>query len=274
MSWHLQVDILRTYATGDIDAAQQYSVETHLLSCARCRSVVGGFTDRSALERTWDVISAEMAAPEPRGIERMLLRLGISDHGARLLAATPSLRRSWLLAVSAVLAIAVLVANGATTGYLFFLAVAPLLPLAGIAAAYGPGIDATYEISLAAPISSFRLLLIRSVAVLVATVGLGGIAAVFLPDFDWSVTAWLLPSLGLVTASLALSTIMHPLRAAASVAGAWVFAVGGAAWAGTGDVAARTVFGGLMQVAMLVLILGAGLVLAARRDEFERGEHR
>jgi hypothetical protein len=274
MSWHLQVDILRTYATGDIDAAQQYSVETHLLSCARCRSAVGGFTDQSALERTWDVISAEMAAPEPRGIERMLLRLGISDHGARLLAATPSLRRSWLLAVSAVLAIAVLVANGATTGYLFFLAVAPLLPLAGIAAAYGPGIDATYEISLAAPISSFRLLLIRSVAVLVTTVGLGGFAAVFLPDFDWSVTAWLLPSLGLVTASLALSTIVHPLRAAASVAGAWLFAVGGAAWAGTGDAAARTVFGGLMQVAMLVLILGAGLILAARRDEFERGEHR
>ncbi|MDQ3661988.1 MAG: zf-HC2 domain-containing protein [Actinomycetota bacterium] len=274
MSWHLQVDILRSYANGDINPAQQFSVESHLLSCATCRSTVAGFTDRTALGRTWEVIAAEIAAPEPSTIERALLRLGISDHSARLVAATPSLRRSWLLAVSTVLALAVLVANGATNGYLFFLAVAPLLPLAGIAAAYGPGIDPTYEIGVAAPMRSFRLLLIRSVAVLISTMGLGGIAALLLPGFDWSVAAWLLPSLALVTASLALSTIVHPLRAAASVAGGWAVAVGAATWAVAGDVAARTVFGLVMQMAVLVVTLGGGLILATRRDEFERGEHR
>jgi hypothetical protein len=273
MSWHVQVDTLRSYATAGIDPAQQFSVETHLLSCVTCRSTVAGFSDRKALERTWEVIAAEIATPGPSAIERSLLRLGISEGSARLLAATPSLRRSWFLAVGAVLALAVLVANSATNGYVFFLAVAPLLPLAGIAVAYGPGIDPTYEIGVAAPMPGFRLLLIRSVAVLVSTMGLGGIAAMFLPGLDWSVTAWLLPSLGLVTASLALSTIVHPLRAAASVAGAWVVAVGPAGWVGSGDVAARTLFGGVMQVAMLVVTLGAGLVLAARRDEFERGEH-
>jgi hypothetical protein len=273
MSWHVQVDTLRSYATGVIDPVQLFSVEAHLHSCAPCRSTVAGFTDRSALERSWQVISAEIAAPEPSAIERSLLSLGISEGSARLLAATPSLRRSWFLAVGAVLALAVLVANSATNGYVFFLAVAPLLPLAGIAVAYGPGIDPTYEIGVAAPMPGFRLLLIRSVAVLVSTMGLGGIAAMFLPGLDWSVTAWLLPSLGLVTASLALSTIVHPLRAAASVAGAWVVAVGPAGWVGSGDVAARTLFGGVMQVAMLVVTLGAALVLAARRDEFERGEH-
>jgi hypothetical protein len=42
---------------------------------------------------------------------------------------------------------------------LAFLTVAPLLPLAGIAMAYGPGIDPTYEIGLAAPMRSLRLLL-------------------------------------------------------------------------------------------------------------------
>lgn len=273
MSWHVHVNTLRSYAARDIDPTQQFSVEAHLLSCATCRSTVASFTDRSAIERTWEVIASEMAAPEPSAIERSLLRLGIDDRSARILAATPSLRRSWLLAVGAVLGLAVLVANGATDGYVFFLAVAPLLPLAGIAAAYGPGIDPTYEIGVAAPMRSFRLLLIRSVAVLVSTMGLGGIAAMFLPGLDWSVAAWLLPSLGLVTASLALSTIVLPLRAAASVAGAWVIAVGAAVWAGSSDVAARTMFGEVMQVAMLVVTLGAGLVLAARRDEFERGKN-
>jgi hypothetical protein len=274
MSWHVQADTLHNYATGVVDPVQQFSVEAHLNSCATCRSKLAGSTDRRALERIWQVVAAETAAPPPSAIERTLVRGGISESNARLLAATPSLRRSWLLAVSAALAIAVLVANSAASGYLFFLALAPLLPLAGIAAAYGPGIDPTYEIGVAAPMRSFRLLLIRSVAVLLSTMGLGVIAALFLPGFDWSVAAWLLPSLGLVTASLALSTILHPLRAAASVAGAWVVAVGAAAWAGSGAVASRTVFGGAMQVVMLVVTLAAGLILAARRDEFERGEHR
>lgn len=273
MSWHVQVDTLRSYATEIIDPVQQFSVEAHLDSCATCRSTVAGFTDRRALERTWEAIAAEITIPEPRAIERSLVRAGMSEGSARLLTATPSLRRSWLLAVGAVLALAVLVANSVTNGYVFFFAVAPLLPLVGIAAAYGPGIDPTYEIGLAAPMGSFRLLLNRSVAVLLSTMGLGGIAAMFLPDLDWTVAAWLLPSLGLVAASLALSTIVHPLRAAASVAGAWVVAVGAAAWVGSGDVVARTVFGGVMQVAMLVVTLGGGLALAARRDEFERGEH-
>jgi hypothetical protein len=274
MSWHVEVEALRSYASGAIDTPQQFSVEAHLLSCATCRSTLARFTDRAALERTWDVIAAETAGPARSAIERLLLRLGISDHSARLISATPSLRRSWLFAVSAVLALAVLVANRAPNGYVFFLAVAPLLPLAGIAAAYGPGVDPTYEIGVAAPMRSFRLLLIRSVAVLVSTVALGTIAALFLPGLDWRVAAWLLPSLGLVTTSLALSTIVHPLRAAASVAGTWVASIGAAAWAASGDANARTVFGEGMQVAVLLVTVGAGLFLVARRDEFERGEHK
>lgn len=274
MSWHVQSETLRSYATGTIDPAQQFSVETHLLSCAVCRSSITTFADRSMLDRTWDAIASEIATPPATAIERVLLRLGISEHVARLLAATPSLRLSWLLAVTAVFAVGVVVANAAKNGYVFFLAVAPLLPLAGIAAAYGPGIDPTYEIGLAAPMRSFRLLLIRAVAVLTSTIALGATAALLLGRFDWSVAAWLLPSLGLVTVSLALSTIVHPLHAAVSVAGAWVMVVTGAAWASHGEVAARAIFGEVIQVAVLAVTLAAGLVLVARRDEFERGEHR
>jgi hypothetical protein len=98
--------------------------------------------------------------------ERLLVRLGVADHTARLLAATPALRGSWLLAVAVTLAFAVLAAwaRPGPDAILAFLCVAPLLPLAGIAVAYGPGIDPTYEIGLAAPLRSFRLLLLGAPA--------------------------------------------------------------------------------------------------------------
>lgn len=273
MSWHVEPGALRSYTDGSLAITQQFSIEAHLLSCPACRLSLASFTDRHALERTWDAIEAETSAPRSSPIERGLLRIGVSDHSARLLAATPSLRRSWLIAVGAVLALAVGLAHGAAGGYLFFLAVAPMLPLAGIAAAFGPGIDPTYEIGLAAPLRSFSLLLIRAVAVLVSTMSLGLIAALFLPDITWAAAAWLLPSLALVTSSLALSTFVHPVRAASAIAVVWVVTVGIAAWGVAGELALRSVFGGGMQVTVLVVTLAAGSFLFARRDDFETGEH-
>lgn len=273
MTWHVPLDALRRYESGAIDATQQLSIEAHLVACKSCRSSLAGFADRSHLDRTWEAIEAEIGAPDPGVIERLLLALGVSDHSARLVAATPSLRRSWLVAVAAVLTLAVLVANGAEGGYIFFLAVAPLLPLAGIAAAFGPGIDPTYEIGIAAPIRGFRLLLIRSLAVLVSTIALAGVAALFLPALDWRAGAWLLPSLALVAAGLALSTIVNPLRATISVAATWILAVAAATWVAAGEASARAIFGRQMQVAVVVVMVAGAVVLAARREELERGEH-
>lgn len=274
MSWHVEPAALRSYTDGSLTATQQFSIEAHLLSCADCRSTLSTFVDRAPLARTWEAIEAETVAPRPTAIERGLVRLGVRDHNARLLAATPSLQRSWLLAVGAVLALAVGVAHGAEGGYLLFLAMAPMLPLAGIAAAFGPGIDPTYEIGLAAPLRSFSLLLLRAAAVLVSTLSLGIVAALFLPDLNWAAVSWLLPSLGLVTSSLALSTFVAPLLSASAVAVLWVAAVGFAAWSAEGDVPLHAVFGEAMQVALLVVTLGGGLFLLARREEFERGKQR
>ncbi|HWC13360.1 MAG TPA: zf-HC2 domain-containing protein [Actinomycetota bacterium] len=274
MTWHVPVEALRRYESGAIDATQQLSIEAHLVACDFCRSALAGSANRSALGRTWQAIEAELAAPAPGVIERSLLAFGVSDHSARLVAATPSLRRSWLLAIAAVLTLAVLVANGAEGGYIFFLAIAPLLPLAGIAAAFGPGIDPTYEIGIAAPIRGFRLLLIRSVAVLASTIALAAVAALFLPALDWRAGAWLLPCLAVVATALALSTIVNPLRATVWVAATWLVGVGAATWAATGEASARAVFGQQMQVAVVVVAIVAGFVLRARREELERGEHR
>ena len=107
-----------------------------------------------------------------------------------------------------VLAFAVWAARGDQQGVYWFLVLAPMLPLAGVAAAYGQGVDPTYEVGLAAPMRSFGLLLIRAVAVLVTTTVIAGLAALALPGLQWTAAAWLLPSLGLTLASLALATRM------------------------------------------------------------------
>src|SRR5438093_4209165 len=113
----------------------------------------------------------------PRGpVEAVLVRVGVPDHVARLLAATPSLRISWFGATAVALGFSILAAYGRKDP-LMFLVVAPLLPLGGVAAAFGPGMDPTYEVGLACPVRTSRLLLIRATAVLAATLVLSGIAS-------------------------------------------------------------------------------------------------
>ena len=55
-----------------------------------------------------------------------------------------------------------------THGVAVFLALAPLLPMVGVALAYGPTADPAYEIAAATPYSGVRLLALRT-AFVVAT---------------------------------------------------------------------------------------------------------
>jgi len=71
-------------------------------------------------------------------VERTIVRAGVKEHVARLLAATPSLRLSWFCAGTVAIMFTSWVAQTGQRGLLFFLIVAPLLPVAGVAAAYGP----------------------------------------------------------------------------------------------------------------------------------------
>src|SRR5206468_10612326 len=114
--------------------AGAYSLEAHLLACAECRMLLSPLTDRNAIERMWMDIEEAVDAPRPGPVERVLLRLGLPDHVARLLAATPPLRLSWLGAVAVALVFALLAAHGGHAGLVVFLAMAPLVPVAGVAA--------------------------------------------------------------------------------------------------------------------------------------------
>lgn len=268
MSWHAEAGLLERYARGTIDDATAFSLEAHLTKCTHCRAAVAPVVDGAALARMWEGVVDRLDAPRAGAIERLLLRFGVSDHAARLLAATPSLRASWLLAVAGALAFAVAAAYRGSAGLLLFLALAPLLPVAGVAAAYGPGMDPTYEVGLAAPMRSFRLLLIRSASVLATTTALAGIAALFLPGLNWTVAAWMLPSLALTVGSLALATFVPALWAFGSMAAAWVALVLGAEQASPERFAAFRAPG---QLAFVVVVIVGGIVVARRHESFDMG---
>jgi signal transduction histidine kinase len=211
-----------------------------------------------------------VAAPDltaPGGpFERTLVRVGVKDHVARLLAATPSLRASWFAAGAIVVGFSARAAAAGPAGLVVFLVVAPLVPVAGVAAAYGPWMDPMYEMAHATPTSGLRILLLRAAAVLATTAVLVGSAAILLPGADWTAAAWVLPSLALTLASIALSTFVPTQWAAAGVTLFWLTVVVVSA-ARSGDRFA--VFHGSGQVAFFVVVVGSSAVLARRRGRLE-----
>ncbi|MFD4571662.1 zf-HC2 domain-containing protein [Streptomyces sp. NPDC058417] len=220
-AWHLAEDDLRAYARGELDPPRLWSADTHLTACAPCRSRLADAVDPVTLDLAWERLDAELDAPRPGAVERLLTRIGVADHTARLLTATPVLRRSWLLAVVSVLVMTVLVVH-LVSGPALFLALAPLLPLAGVAVSYGPTLDPSYEMAVVAPVHGFRLLMIRTVAVLTAGLVFNGLATLALPGYGLLALAWLLPALALTATGLALAPRLGPVLAPVLVGAAWV----------------------------------------------------
>ncbi|CAM5540591.1 cupin domain-containing protein [Streptomyces canus] len=268
MSWHVAEGDLRAYAQGELAAPLLWSADTHLAACAECRGLLADVTDPVALDAGWERLDAELDAPRPGWFESLLTRAGIADHTARLLAATPVLRRSWLAAVVFLL-LTTVGAVHTTESPTLFLALAPLLPLVGVALSYGPALDPTYEMTVVAPTHGFRLLMIRTLAVLVAGLGLNGLATLALPGYGLRALAWLLPALALTAAGLALTPRLGPVLAPSLVGGAWVavlLAAQAAQQTAADPLAPFTAAG--QGVAGTVAALAAGLLFLVR-DRFD-----
>ncbi|MFJ9010833.1 zf-HC2 domain-containing protein [Streptomyces canus] len=268
MSWHVAEGDLRAYAQGELTAPLLWSADTHLAACAECRGLLADVTDPVALDAGWERLDAELDAPRPGWFESLLTRAGIADHTARLLAATPVLRRSWLAAVVFLL-LTTVGAVRTTESPTLFLALAPLLPLVGVALSYGPALDPTYEMTVVAPTHGFRLLMIRTLAVLVAGLGLNGLATLALPGYGLRALAWLLPALALTATGLALTPRLGPVLAPSLVGGAWVavlLAAQAAQQTAADPLAPFTAAG--QGVAGTVAALAAGLLFLLR-DRFD-----
>jgi hypothetical protein len=228
-TWHVPSALLDDYRAGRLEAAQVMSVDAHLQRCALCRAALPGNQDW--LAHNWEGLVAAVTQPRLTLAERLLRRCGVPEHLARLLAGTSTLSRAWLAAVTLVLAVTVVITNATQdaaftpASLLPFLLVAPVLPVAGIAVAYGRSVDPAYELLAATPLAGARLLLLRASAVLVAALVPAGLATPLLPGPPLLGAAWLLPALALTTACLALATRMPVPVAAGGLAVAWAAAV-------------------------------------------------
>ncbi|MEO0493679.1 MAG: zf-HC2 domain-containing protein [Actinomycetota bacterium] len=214
-------------------------------------------------------VEAELDAPRSSRLARILRRFGVADTTIPLITATPALRRSWIIAV----AIAVLFAANAATstqatgadGIIAFLTVAPLVPLAGVALAFGPGVDPTHDVAVAAPVNGFRLFLIRAITVVAASCVILLLTAWALPTGGWFRIAWLLPALAVTTVCLAASTRVDPRVAAGGVSIAWLTIVLFANQAGGAEAA----FGLIAQLIAVFVAVGGFLVFASNRRRLD-----
>jgi hypothetical protein len=265
--WHIDDDLMSGYLDGHLSAARVMSVEAHLVNCAPCRARIPA--DEAWLAASWDQIEDLVDRPRLSPVEWLLGR-AVPPHLARLLLATSSLSRAWLVAVLLVLAFAAAAAQLSGTGrtvLLMFLVTAPVLPLVGIALAYGPVVDPAHELVAATPVAGPRLLFVRTSAVLVAAAVLTGLTTPFLPGPLGLSTAWLLPGLMLSVAGLAAGTRFPMQLAAAGLALLWLLAV-----LMTHGVDPFLVFKLPAQITYACVAALLALVVYARRHRFDSGE--
>ena len=259
--WHADDALLARYVRGDAGPLAAASLEQHLLRCAACRARIAAHVPAPPLEAVWERVRDRAQAGRPRRLESLLVRLGVPESDALLVAAAPSLRTSWLVGLVVTLTFVGLgVAFGGDRGPALFLLVAPLVPVAGVAFAYGPDADPSYEAGLAAPYPATRLLLLRTAAVLTTSLPPVLAAALLVPALSWTAVAWLLPALALTAALLAAATWVRPLVTAAVLGTGWIAAV--AATARAADPAA--VLAPALLVAYAVLGCLSVLVLVLR----------
>lgn len=206
MTWHASTELLRGYADGDDLAADVlWAVEVHLETCADCRARLAAEAESVTplLDQVWaDLEPAPDPAPARRG---------------RWLAtwATPAMG-PWLAMTALVTLLALLADLLILRPYpSFALLLAPIAPVAGVAAAWGRGLDPVHELVAATPRAGLYLVLRRTVAVLVVVIPLLAVTT-------WtSPLRWLLPCLAFAVATLALGAFTGVRRAAVVLAGGW-----------------------------------------------------
>jgi hypothetical protein len=288
-TWHAGPDLLAGYAAGTADPVQAWSVEAHLTGCAACRNALSAQVDAKRLTHNRDVLLVRAAIGDGGRVRRLLRRCGVPDYVLSLLAATPSLRASWLLSVVA--AVGVVAGEAAVVGYGWipagapghlagvpprptalalapFLLAGPLLVLAGVAAAFLPMFDPAARLAIAAPFRGFTLLLIRTVTALAAAlVPVTGVAFA-MPGPGWLPAALLLPSLALSAVALAAATVLDPRTAAIATAALWLLP---AALVLATAHSPLLIVAPAAQFACAIVLAGCAAVLVARHDRFERG---
>jgi hypothetical protein len=215
------------------------------------------------LDRVWIGVAAQVWRRQPGPVERTAGRLLRSPGLARALLATPSLLLPWLIASVAVLAVGAVATRA--TGQPLVALMAPAVAAAGIAYAYGPGIDPAWELSRSMAVSDRMVLLVRALAVFAVNAALG-LAASFASGSAAALTfGWLIPMTAVCALALAAATAVRSPNAgvAAGVAGWTITLLSGQA--ATGQFTAVVSSSALVPAYLAVAAVCAAVVAYATR---------
>jgi hypothetical protein len=250
--WHADAELLAEYAGGRLDLARAASVEQHLLACGRCRAGVAAVADRPLLDRVWADTVDVLDRPPVSVRERLLTAIGLAPPAARLASKASSAHRAWLWSCALLATFAFAAPRTDGRLIMWFLVLAPLVPVTGVALAYGPHTDAMHEVVAAAPYSRLRLILLRSLLVVPVTGALLLVTGLTVPGGLSASALWLLPGLALSAVTLALEARFGALPVAAASSLGWIaFAL--AARASTGTV--LTAYGPPVQLVCLTAVV-------------------
>ncbi|CCK30007.1 hypothetical protein BN159_5628 [Streptomyces davaonensis JCM 4913] len=281
--WHAPDTLITHYTDGTLPDSDACSLEKHLESCTACAVRVS----RAVRATTAGPVLAEVrgavleAAPvtAPKA-------LGVRVRTPRLLwAAAPAVRGAWLPAVLLVALGALALAYGADFAGArpLLLAVAPVVPVAGVALSYGSHADPLHELAASTPSAGLRLVLTRSAVVLAVSLPLLTLAGLLLPSFGSpGAAAWLLPGLALTLAALALGGWLGLRTATAVTGGGWLCAVlapalaapDGAVSRHLADQLSAYVGGTATQSGWAAAAALCAALLAARRTAYDRLDRR
>jgi hypothetical protein len=156
---------------------------------------------------------------QPGLVERAAAKLLRSPGLARALVTTPSLLLPWLIASAVVLTAGA--AATVSTGRPWVALLAPAVAAAGIAYAYGPGIDPAWELSRSMAVSDRMVLLVRALAVFALDAVLGVAASAASGTAVGITFGWLIPMTAMCALALATATVTRSAHAgvAAGLAG-------------------------------------------------------
>ena len=216
------------------------------------------------LDRVWLSVAAEVWRRQPFRPGRLAGRVLRSPGLARALVTTPSLLLGWVIATVVVLLTGAVATLGTGTPYVPLLA--PAVAAAGIAYAYGPGIDPAWELSQSMAVGDRMVLLVRALAVF-ALNGLLGLAASAASGVAAALTfGWLIPMTAACAVALAAATLSRSANVgvAAGLA-AWVIVVL-ASHAVTGQFTAAITDSALLLPYLITALAGGAVVLFATRS--------
>ncbi|MFI9161051.1 zf-HC2 domain-containing protein [Kitasatospora aureofaciens] len=258
---------LDDYARGDATMAADtvWALEAHLETCAPCRSHLAARVATEApgiatlLDTVRDALEPQLDTAVPAPSRR---------HRPRWVAAwlTPA-TAPWLAMTVVVTLMALLLDavapptfSGDTSPVS---AIAPVLPLCGVAASWSRGLDPAHELTASTARAGLPLLLRRTTAVLVVV--LPGLLVGGWLTGTMTAAQWLLPSLAFTSTALALGSVVGVTRAATGLALAWGVVVAPAWVTGHLPLVLRLVLQpDRLPVWGLLLALGAGAVITRR----------